>query len=250
MNGLHTRAGWYSFARTCHDAALSHCVHPEAALTHTDPFVVGGAERATCKDIRSRISAAALVRRCLRQPMHGLHGRPRETAHYRRPKWVADRRNPAARDHLWHPAAGSVYTNSPSAVVHLNMSLRSSLLIGDHLFDFGATAVACACCVYVFSPHVRILGLLLGLTQAGKTGGATSNTCCLNARVLWAREARWRLHFSGMTSLRRVLDLSMHRRCCLQRFLLIVPLLWLPRLVSSRSSSTLLLHWDVPRLGA
>ena len=61
--------------RTCHDTALSHCVHPEAALTHTDPFVVGGAERATCKDIRSEIIAAALVRRGLRQPTHGLHGR-------------------------------------------------------------------------------------------------------------------------------------------------------------------------------
>ena len=47
-NGLHTRDGWYSFALTCHDTALSHCVHPEAALMHTDPFVVGGAERATC----------------------------------------------------------------------------------------------------------------------------------------------------------------------------------------------------------
>ena len=36
-------------------------------------------------------------------------------------------------------------TNAPSAVVHLIMSLRSSHLIGDHLFDFGATAVACSC---------------------------------------------------------------------------------------------------------
>ena len=30
------------------------------------------------------------------------------------------------------------------------------------------------------------LGLLLGLTQTENTGGATSNTCCLNARVSWA----------------------------------------------------------------
>ena len=35
----------------------------------------------------------------------------------------------------------------------------------------------------VFSPHVRILGLLLGLTQTENIGGAPSNTCCLNARV-------------------------------------------------------------------
>ena len=98
----------------------------------------------------------------------------------------------------------------------------------------------------MFSPHVRILGLLLGLTQTENTGGATSNTCCLNAWVFWARVARWRLHFSGMTSLRHVLGLIMHRLCCLQHFILIIPLLWLPRLVSSRSSSTVLLPWDVP----
>ena len=29
------------------------------------------------------------------------------------------------------------------------------------------------------------------------------NTCCLNARVSWAQEARWRLSFSGITSLGR-----------------------------------------------
>ena len=46
----------------------------------------------------------------------------------------------------------------------------------------------------MFSPHVRILGLLIGLTQIENTGCATSNTCCLNARVFWAREAHWRLH--------------------------------------------------------
>ena len=49
-----------------------------------------------------------------------------------------------------------------------------------------------------------------------------------------------------MTSLRHVLGLSMRRRCCLRHFLLIVPLLWLPRLVSCCSSSTLLLPWDIP----
>ena len=88
---------WYRFERTCHDTALSHCVCPEAALKHTDPFVVGGAERATCKVIRSGISEAALGRRGLRQAMNGLHGRPREAAQHRRPRWVADLRNPTAR---------------------------------------------------------------------------------------------------------------------------------------------------------
>ena len=100
----------------------------------------------------------------------------------------------------------------------------------------------------VFSPHVRILGLHLGITETENTGGATSKTCCLNARVFWDREARWRLSFSWMTSLGRALDLIMHRRRCLQRFLLIITLLWLPRLASSRSSSTLLLQWDVAPL--
>ena len=73
------------------------------------------------------------------------------------------------------------------------------------------------------SPHVRMSGLLLGLTRSGNTGGATSNTCCLSARVSWAREAHWRLSFPRMTCLGRVLDLIMPRRCCLQRFLLILP---------------------------
>ena len=40
-----------------------------------------------------------------------------------------------------------------------------------------------------------------------------------------------------------------HALTCLC-FILIVPLLWLPRLVSYRSSSTLLLPWDAPPLGA
>ena len=143
-DGLHTRHGWFSFAHTCHNTALSHRVCPEAALTHTGPFVVGGAKRATCKEIRSGISAPALERRGLRQPSHGLHGRPRETSQHRR-RWVADLRNPTARDHLWHPAARSVYNNAPSAVVHLIMSLRPSHQIEDHLFDYGATAAVCAC---------------------------------------------------------------------------------------------------------
>ena len=86
--GLHTRDGWYSFARTCHDTALSHCVHPEAALTQTDPVIVGGSERATCKDIRSGSSASAAVRRGLRQPTHELYGGPCETAQHRRRRYV------------------------------------------------------------------------------------------------------------------------------------------------------------------
>ena len=106
------------------------------------------------------------------------------------------------------------------------------------------------CARHMFSPHVRILDPPLVLTQTENTGGATSNPCCLNARVFWAWVARWRLRSSGMTSLRHVLGLSMRRRCYLRHVLLIVPLLWLPQLVLYRSSSTLLLPWDVPPLGA
>ena len=79
-----------------------------------------------------------------------------------------------------------------------------------------------------FTPNVWMMGLLLGLKQTGVIGGATLNTCCLNARVSWAWETHWRLSFSGMISLGRVLDLITCRRCGLQRFLLNVPLFWLP----------------------
>ena len=99
-------------------------------------------------------------------------------------------------------------------------------------------------------PHVRILGLLRKLAQPGNTGGAASNTCSLSARVHRAWEVHWRLPFAGLTSSGRVLDLIMQEQCCLQRFLPIVPLMLRPRLALSRSSSTLLLHWDVPPLGA
>ena len=56
-------------------------------------------------------------------------------------------------------------------------------------------------------------------------------------------EAHLRLTFSGMKSSGRVLDPNLPWRCCLQSFLPIMPLLWLPRLVLSRSSSSLLLPW-------
>ena len=247
-NGLHTRDGWYSFARTCHDTALSHCVCPEAALTPTDPFVVGGAKRATCKDIRSGISAAALVRRGLRQPTQWLHGRPRETAQHRRPRWVADLRNPTARDHLWHPAARSVYTNAPSAVVHLIMSLRSSRLIGDHLVGFGATAAvyACSLCQERVFPSCP---------DFGSTPRAPAD-----------REHRWRhiehLLFecpgilgAGGTLAVNLLRDDLFRACFGSDHASAVLLAAFPSdrtpvvapwLVSSRSSSTLLLPWHVP----
>ena len=62
-----------------------------------------------------------------------------------------------------------------------------------NFFNFGTASVASA--RSAFSPHVRTLGLLLGLTQSGNTGSATLNTCCLNAQVSRAWEAHWWLTF-------------------------------------------------------
>ena len=73
----------------------------------------------------------------LRQPSHWLHGRPHAPAHHTHARWVADVRNPSAREHLWCVAGRSAYTTASSADVHLIMSLRSSHLVGDHCLDFG-----------------------------------------------------------------------------------------------------------------
>ena len=87
-----------------------------------------------------------------------------------------------------------------------------------------------------------------GSRRPGNTGNATFDTCCLNARVPWTREAHWRSSFSGMTSLGRGQDLitQLQLRCCLPRSLLILPLLLLIRLILSNSSLALVMHWDVP----
>ena len=251
-NGLHTRDGWYSFARTCHNTALSHRVGSEAALTLTDPFVVGGAKRATCKEIRNGISAADLVRRGLRQPTHGLHGRPRETARHRRPRWVADLRNPTASDHLWHPAAGSVYTSAPSAVVHLIMSLRPSHLVGDHLFDIGATAAVYACSLC----QERVFPSCPDVESAPRAHADREHRWRHIEHLLFECPGIWG---TGGTLAVTLLRDDLFKACfgsehasavLLAAFPSDPTLLWLPRLVSYRSSSTLLLPWDVPPLGA
>ena len=143
LNNLHRDKIKSDGAVWCHETALSHCVHPEAALTHAVPVAVGGSERATCNDIGSGISASAFMHRGLRQPSHGLPGRPCATAQHQRPRWVADPCNPSAGEHLWHHAVMSTYTNAPSGVV--DISIRSSHLVGDSLYDFGTTVVASAC---------------------------------------------------------------------------------------------------------
>ena len=197
--------------------ALSHCVCFNAAPTRTVLIVVGGSERATCKDIRSWISASVLIRRGLRQPSHGLHGRPHATAQHQRCRWVADRRNPLARKHLRHPTVRWFYTNAPSAFVHLVMSLRSPHVVRDHLSGFGTTAVVSAgsLCQDRILPSCPIVGLLLGLMQSGNTGGATLNTGYLNARASRAWEAHWRLPLCRMTSSGCILGLIMSEWWCL-----------------------------------
>ena len=85
-NCVHTQDAWYSFARTCHDTALSHCVHPKAAPTHTVPVVVGHSERATSIDIGSGNSASALVRRGL--PLQGWWQHFRKRQHDTHAAWM------------------------------------------------------------------------------------------------------------------------------------------------------------------
>ena len=109
------------------------------------PDMVGKVANTTRTDIRIGIGASALVCRGLRQPSHGLHGRPRAPACDTHFRWAADIRNPSSREHLWTAAVRSSYTTASSAVVHPIMSLRSPHLVGDHCIDFGVTAVAAAC---------------------------------------------------------------------------------------------------------
>ena len=94
--------------------------------------------------IVTRISVSALVCRGLRQPSHGLHGRPRASARHTHVGWAADICSPPSREHLWTAAVRSAYTPASSAVVHPIMSLHSSHQIGDHCIDLGVTAVATA----------------------------------------------------------------------------------------------------------
>ena len=144
-HGLHTRDTWCVYTRTCHETALSHSVRSTSATTHAAPDVVGEVANTTRTDSRLGISASALVCRGLRQPSHGLHGRPRAPACNTHARWVADIRNPSAREHLSSAAVKSAYATASSAVVLPIMSVRSSHLVGDHCLDLGVTADTAAC---------------------------------------------------------------------------------------------------------
>ena len=181
-----------------------------------------------------------------------LHGRPRETAQHRRPRFEAGLHIPSAREHRWHHAVRSVYKNAPLAVVHLVISLRSSRLVGDHLSHFGATDVAPACSsfqdrVFPSCPDFGSGPRAHAVRERRRRHIAYLLFEC--PRISGLGGSR-RLPFSEMTSSGRVLDLIMQGQCCLLCFLPIVPLLSLPRLALSRSCSTLLMHWDITPLGA
>ena len=130
---------------TCHETSLSNSVHSTSAPTRAATDMVGEVANTTRKDIRIGISASALVCRGLRQPSHGLHGRPRTPARHTHARLVADIRTPSAREQLWSAAVRSTCTTASSAVMHPIMSLRSSHLVGDHCLDFSNTAFAAAC---------------------------------------------------------------------------------------------------------
>ena len=75
-HGLHTWDTWCRYARTCHETAVPDGVRSTSATTRAAPIMVGEVANRTRKDIMFRISASALLCRGLRQPSHGLHGRP------------------------------------------------------------------------------------------------------------------------------------------------------------------------------
>ena len=82
-------------AHTRHETALSHVVRSASARARTAPDMVGEVANTTRKDIMIGISASALVCRGLREPTHGLHGRPGEPARHTHARLAADIRNPS-----------------------------------------------------------------------------------------------------------------------------------------------------------
>ena len=183
-HGLHTRDTWCMYTRTCHETALSHGVRSTTTPRRAAPDMVGEVANTTRKDIRTGISASALVCRGLRQPSHGLHGRPRAPARRTHVRWAADIRNPSSRDHLWTAAVRSACTAASSAVVPPIMSLRCRtwpeiifLTLGTQLLPRRVVSAA-----ITSSPHARSSVLIRGLKQLGKTDDATLSICCLNAR--------------------------------------------------------------------
>ena len=128
-------------------AASSQCTHVARmqGFARMHPVNRPGGRTTLFGKVVHGISASALVCRGLRQPSHGLHGRPRAPACHTHVRWAAEIRNPSSREHLWTAAFRSAYTTASSAVVYPIMSLRSSHLVGDHCIAFGVTAVTAVC---------------------------------------------------------------------------------------------------------
>ena len=173
-HGLRTRDTWCEYVRTCHEALLSHGVRSTSTPTRAAPGMVGEVANTTRKAIRIGISASALVCRGLRQPSHGLHGRPHAPARQIHFRWVASIRNPSACEHIWSTAVRSAYTAASSAVVHPIMSLRSSYLVVDHCLDLGVTAVAAACSLC----HNHVFPSCPGFDSASRAQAAREHRWC------------------------------------------------------------------------
>ena len=60
-HGLHVRDACCTYARTCHETALSHGVRSASTPVRAAPDLVGAVANMTRKDIRIGISASALV---------------------------------------------------------------------------------------------------------------------------------------------------------------------------------------------
>ena len=145
----------------------------------------GKVANTTRKDIRIGISASALVCRGLRQPSHGLHGRPRAQLAIHTsgglqisvtPQRVntfgaqrSDRLTLLHHRRLCTQLCPCVRRTWPGIIV---------LTLGSQLLPQRVVSAT-----ITSSPRVRILVLLLGLKRLGGTDGATLSICYLNASV-------------------------------------------------------------------
>ena len=129
-NGLQMRGAWYSFARMCHETALS--LRPPRGCTDTHCASRGGGFR-----------ACHMQRRQERDQCVGTHARGPASA-FTRATRSASRNSVASTPQVGGRPLGEGTPLAPcrqvglyqctAAVAHLVMSLRSSHLVGDHLF--------------------------------------------------------------------------------------------------------------------
>ena len=182
------------YARTCHEMALSHGVRSTSAPTRTALDMAGEVANTTRKDIRIGISASALACRGLRQPSHGLHGRPRAPARHTHTAGGLQLSVTPQRGNTSGAQRSDRHTlrRRPRLYTqlfpcgHRTWLEIIALTLGTQLLPqrvFSATITS--------SPGVRILVLLLGRKRQVNTDAATMSICCLNASVSVAWTARW-----------------------------------------------------------